>query len=219
MKDTAALLDRVAKLLALAESPNVHEAALAAARAQELIEAHRLEGLLQAREAQERALEDGRDAPLEAGRRVRKWKAVLAAQLAELNGCVAYAEGKRGDQRLLVAGLPEDRAAVMEVWQWLVKRIEWLSATEGAGRDRRWHEAFRIGASETILARMAEAKRSARAGLETTALSVAESALEARAEAVRRYADQELRLKKGRRIRVDVDGYRRGQEAGERFEV
>ena len=41
----ADIVDRVRKLLALAGSSNVHEAAAAAARAQELITRHRLESL------------------------------------------------------------------------------------------------------------------------------------------------------------------------------
>ena len=43
-----ALLDRVRKLLALAGSPNAHEAAAAAARAQALVARHQLEAWLEA---------------------------------------------------------------------------------------------------------------------------------------------------------------------------
>lgn len=215
-RDPSALLDRVRKLLALAGSPNVHEAALAAARAQALIEAHRLEGLLAAQaEAEAEPIVDGRDQPLEVGRRIRKWKQALAMQLAEMNGCLAYTAGPRGDQRLLLAGRPEDRAAVIEVWSWLVQRIEWLSATEGAGRDRAWHEAFRVGAADTVARRMAQARAQAHAALETAALAVVEPALAARGLAVRRFAEEELRLKHGRALRLDADAYRRGQAAGE----
>jgi len=219
-KDTAALLDRVRKLLALAGSPNVHEAALAASRAQALIETHRLEALLAAEQSAEaEPIDDGRDDPLELGRRVRKWKQLLASQLAGMNGCVAWTAGRRGDQRLMVAGRAGDRAAVFEVWSWLVQRIEWLSATEGAGRDRSWHEAFRVGAAQTILRRMQRARLEARDALDSTALAVIEPALRARAEATRRFVEQNLRLKPGRALRLDADGYSRGKRAGETFEL
>jgi hypothetical protein len=219
-RDTAALLDRVRKLLALAGSSNVHEAALAASRAQALIEAHRLEGLLAAAaRAEAEPIEDGREQPLEMGRRVRKWKQRLATQLAEMNGCVAWTLGRRGDQRLLVAGRAEDRAAVFEVWSWLVRRIEWLSATEGAGERRAWHDAFRVGAAQTIVRRMRAARLEARAALDTTALAVVEPALQARAQATRRFVEQNLRLKPGRSLRLDADGYLRGRRAGADVEL
>lgn len=221
-RDPQALVDRVRKLLALAESPNVHEAASAAEAAQALIERHRLQGLLEAAEAQDdlqQAMTDGQDAPLEQARRVRKWKTVLAAQLAALNGCVAYTAGRRGDERLLLAGHPDDRAAVAEVWSWLTHRIELLSATHGAGQDRAWHDAFRIGAAETIAARMAAGRAEARASLEATALARIEPALARRQSAVRSFVDQELRLKRGRGIRVDADGYERGQRIGRSLEL
>jgi hypothetical protein len=214
-KDTASLLDRVRKLLALANSPNVHEASLAAARAQDLIETHRLTGLLAA-EAQTDAnpVEDGAAQPLEVGRRVRKWKQSLAAQLAEMNGCIAYMVGERGDQRLLLAGRADDRAVVMEVWAWLVQRIEWLSATNGEGRDRAWHDAFRVGASETIVERMQQARLNAHVAFGSAALAKVEPLLQKRALATREFADKNLRLKRARGLRVDADGYTRGRLAG-----
>lgn len=215
-KDTAALLDRVRKLLALAQSPNVHEAALAAARAQALIEQHRLEGLLA---AEAEPIESGQDQPLELGRRIRKWKQALAVQLAALNGCLAYTVGARGEQRLLLAGRREDRLAVLEVWGWLVQRIEWLSATEGPGRDRDWHEAFRVGAAETITRRMAEAQDQTQATLEQAALARIEPALAARAAAVQRFAEQQLRLKKGRSLHLHAVAYAKGRRAGEQLPI
>ena len=222
MADTEKLLDRVRKLLALAESPNVHEAAAAAARAQAIIEEHRLQSILdreRAEEALQEGLDDGRDQPLEAARRIRKWKSFLAARLAELNGCVAYTAGARGDQKLLLAGHPDDRAAVLEIWSWLVHRIETLSATHGPGQDRRWHDAFRIGAAETVAAGMAASRAGARAKLGATALVRVEPALARRTEAVRAYARERLHLRQGRGLRVDADGYARGQVAGRDVEV
>ena len=101
MADRDKLLDRVRKLLALTESPNVHEAALAAARAQALIDAHRLQGLLDAEE--DAPVVDGRSAPLESGRRLRKWKVVLASALAGQLGRFIAAEDGLNDK-----GQPSD---------------------------------------------------------------------------------------------------------------
>lgn len=213
-RDAAALVDRVRKLLALATSPNVHEAAAAAARAQAMIDDHRLAGLLDEQDRADADVTDGQDQPLEQARRIRKWKTVLAGRLADLNGCVAYTAGHRGHQKLLLAGHPVDRVAVIEVWSWLTHRMELLSASHGAGQDRAWHDAFRIGAAETIAARMAETQTVVRAALETTALVRVQPALARRADAVQRFVDQQLRLKPGRGMSLDADGYARGKAAG-----
>ena len=134
------------KLLALASSDNVHEAALAASRAQELIEEHRLQAFLdaeadaEAREAADPVL-SGTDDPLEATKRLRKWRVVLAMRLAELNGCIAYTVEYGREKRLLVSGREADREVVKELYAWLCQRLEWLSATHApaSGADKRWH--------------------------------------------------------------------------------
>ena len=221
-RDRAALLDRVKKLLALAGSPNVHEAAAAAARAWALIEEHRLQELLAAEAEAADPLDpigDGREAPLEQARRLRKWKVHLATALAERFGCIAYTAPLAEGQAILLAGRRGDREAVTQVWAWLVQRIEWCSATEGPGRDRDWHEAFRVGAAETVVARLAAASVELRASLETQALVRLEPALAARAEAVDRFAQERLHLKPGRGLRVDARAYARGRAAGERLDL
>lgn len=206
-----AVLDRVRKLLALAGSPNVHEAAAAAARAQALISRHRLEGWLAAEAAAKEkldAIEDARDAPLEQSKRLRRWKVVLASTLAEANGCLAYTLD-RGDERAIVlVGRAEDRDAVRVLWDGLVRRIEWLSATHGAGRSKRWHDDFRIGAVDAIAKALATP---AEPDAETAALTRFERAA---TERVQRFAER-LNLKPGRAILVDPDAWRRGRQAGD----
>lgn len=195
----------------------MHEAASAAALAQALIDKHRLQTLLdaddEARGAVE-AMDDGRDTPLETGRRVRTWKTVLAAGLARLNGCVAYTTGRKKTAQLLVAGRPDDRQAVLEIWSWLTHRIELLSATAGPGQDRAWHDAFRIGAADEILAKMEAAQSETLGAVGADALVRVEAGLARRQHAVDRYAREQLHLKPGRSLRVDADGYARGKAAG-----
>ncbi len=215
-KDTAALLDRVRKLLALATSPNVHEAASAAAKAQSLIEAHRLESLVAAEEAAAAdPVTDGRDRPLDRARKIRAWKSALAAGLARNNGCIAYSAAVAGNKReLRIAGRDADRSAVLALWEWLVPRIEWLSATHGAGRARAWHEAFRIGAAETIVDRLSEVRVDVRAALDTRALARFERSCDRRAADVESFADERLGLRPGRTIRVDGQALERGRALG-----
>lgn len=211
---TDAVLERVRKLLALATSPNLHEAAAAAAAAQALIERHRLGSLLEAQTDADAGITDGREAPLARARKLRPWKLVLAACLAQENGCTAWTAKGNGEELILLAGRADDRLAVAALWDWLVTRIEWLSATEGAGRDRAWHEAFRIGAAEVIVVRLRESAGGEREALGMHALAVVEPALAARAAAVARFAETHLRLKPGRGMRVDARGLEKGRAAG-----
>lgn len=216
-----AVLDRVRKLLALATSPNVHEAAAAAARAQRLIEQHRLEGWLAAEQAEHDdpdPIEDARDEPLETARRIRKWKLVLAGGLADVNGCVVYTLRAPDGERLVLVGRSRDRGAVRALWDWLTKRIEWLSATEGGKRSRSWHDAFRIGAAETIVERLRHTGHEVR-DAEPGALVVIDAAVTAHRRALDRFVEERLSLGRGRAIRVDLDAFEEGRAAGRHLDL
>lgn len=212
-------LDRVRKLLALATSPNAHEAASAAAHAQALIDRHRLRAILEAEtaaQAEEDPITDARDQPLEVARKIRPWKVLLALTLAQHNGCVAYTLEGEATQSLVLVGRAADREAVATLWAWLVRKIEWLSATHGAGRSRRWHDDFRVGAVDALAQRLAapvtvvsdEHERDT--ALDASALARVDAALEARAEALRSFVDRHLHLGEGRAIRVDPRAYKQG---------
>lgn len=220
------VLARVRKLLALATSPNVHEAAAAAAAAQALVERYRLHAALAALNVEAGGgaadpITDGREAPLEVAKRLRRWKVVLAAGLGRANGCVAYTTaGASGESLLCVAGCASDRAAIAAIWGWLVQRLEWLSASEGAGRSRAWHDAFRIGAAEVVVARLAAVGAVVR-GEESAAMASGDlvrldGCVEARAAAVAAFVEGQLRLGPGRGLRVDGRGLEAGRQAGAR---
>lgn len=207
------MVDRVRKLLALAGSPNVHEAAAAAARAQALIAQHRLEGVLGgAGEAD--PVTDGADEPLERARKLRRWRVVLASALAEANGCVAYTSDGPDGQEIRLAGRSADRAAARLLWDWLLDRIQWLSATLGPGRPRAWHEAFRIGAVDAVAERLAQGDATLRASLPPASLARWEPAVAARRAEVERFVAERLRLGRGRALRVDARAFAAGRAAG-----
>lgn len=207
MAELEVVLGRVRKLLALASSSNVHEAALAASMAQDLIDRHRLDELL-AGEASA-PITDGADEPLEVSRRPRKWRLVLASALAEANGCLAWSQARGGETALCVLGRADDRAAVRALYEWLGVRIEWLSATHAAGRDRAFHEAFRVGAVDAVVARLRPALEGG-----DPALVRLDGELIARRQAVEAYANEHLGLGRGRGMRVNALAYARGKAAG-----
>jgi hypothetical protein len=215
-----AALAKVRKLLALATSSNPHEAALAAARAQALIESHRLQAWLAAEQGVREdpdPIVDARDAPIEVARKIRKWKVALASALADVNGCLAYVLVRGDDEAIVLVGRARDREVVIELWQWLVKRIEWLSATHGAKRSRQWHDAFRIGVVDEVAPRLDEGRAQATSELVSTALVAIDIDIDpmrvAHREALDRFADENLGLAHGRGMRVDATAYRRGRGA------
>lgn len=207
------ILDRVRKLLAVATSTNVHEAAVAAERAQRLIAQHRLEAWLAEEHAPTDPIVDARDQPLEQARRLRKWKVVLASCLAEANGCVAYTTSLGRETAIVLVGRAADQAAVHTLWDWLVKRIEWLSATEGHGQPRDWHDAFRVGAAETVGARLRAAVTEPLPEAGAAGLVRLDQALQAHQQALDNFVSERLKLGKGRAIRVRSDGYAQGRAA------
>jgi hypothetical protein len=198
-----AVLSRVEKLLALATSSNVHEAALAASRAQALIEEHRLEELLA--ERADAGVEIGEDT-LESVRRPRTWRAVLGQGIASNNGCICYSVVVGSETELRVVGRDADRAAVRTLFAWLAPRIEWLSATHGPNKSRAWHDAFRVGAATEVVARLGPDEV-----VEEHALLRADRM--ARNDAVERWAERNLRLGAGRGLSLDPRGYRQGKKA------
>jgi len=211
------LLGRVKKLLALSTSTNVHEAAAAAAAAQRLIARHQLDDLLAAERAADSdadPISDGTDAPLDVSKRLRRYKVVLAQALADNGGGVAWSHEASDGTHLCFCGRSSDRAAVAELYQWLLRRIEWLSASSGPGRPRSWHEAFRIGAVDVIAVRLA-----APDGETSVGLLKAEPLRAARAAAVTRFVDEHLRLGAGKGFRIDARGFARGKEVAQSIDL
>lgn len=212
-----AILDRVRKLLALATSPNAHEAASAAELAQTLIARHRLQQWLDADAVaadEAEAIDDARDEPLDVARKPRTWKVALATTLADANSCVAYTLDRGKERAIVLVGRAADRAAVLELWTWLVTRIEWLSATHGAGRDRKWHDAYRVGVVATIGERLSAVDEQVRGELSEGALVRVDPVLLARRDALERFVSERLRLGRGRSISVDAHAYAEGRQAG-----
>ena len=207
------------KLLALSTSSNVHEAASAAAAAQALIARHQLEDLLAAdvdADDPSDPITDGREAPLEVATRPRRFRAVLASGVAELNGGVAWSLDVDDAVALCFCGRASDRQIVAALFGWLAVRIEWLSATAAGSRSRSrsWHEAFRVGAAETIVARLAEGGGPAGDDVERAALVQVEPRRAARAAAVDRFVQANLRFGTGKGFSVDARGFEHGRVAG-----
>jgi hypothetical protein len=216
MSQDQVVLDRVRKLLALATSSNVHEAAGALRRAQALIARHQLEGWLAAErsvEEDEDPIVDARDEPLVVARRMRGWRVALAALLAEENGCLAYTLDCGREEHLVLVGRGRNRAVVRELYGWLEQRLLWLSAEHGPGQPKLWHDAFRIGAVETLALRLRTAGEGEQEQMDATALARVEPMIAAERVALERFVAERFSWGKGRGRRVDLAAWRAGRAA------
>lgn len=219
--DRDKLLDRIRRLLRLSESPNVHEAAVAAATAQELMARHRIEAAaLEAADAPD-GIVDGRDAPLESSKRLRSWKTHLADVVARANGCRIYLLERGKLEEVVLVGRLEDADLVRTLYGELVKQVERLTRRHGEGRDRQFCNGFRLGVVTTLHERMTRANadtnaEAARGALDGGDFALGLSRLDARDRAVDRFLEQTLRLGKGRykSLKADAEGYARGRLEG-----
>jgi len=146
------IIDKVRKLLKLSESSNANEAALAAAKAQQLIDEHNLSAALLAVETEEaeanEPIEDTlRDSkPLDDQKKMQTWRYALAKVLAECNGCRIY--GFRGAIELV--GHRSDADKVRYLYGYLIHETERLCNRDGDGCGRTWRNNYRLGVVDTI---------------------------------------------------------------------
>ncbi len=163
MTVSAKILDRVQKLLRLAKSDNLHEAANAAAKAQALLDRHRIEGFMrEPTRVHGDAIQDRRDQPLDSSKRLRKWKTFLAMQIAPLHQCRVYCleDAPPGKMRRLVpVGHRDDLDALDALFRYLVTTVECLTRKHGVGRDRKWCDGFRLGAVHSLVERIEQARQ------------------------------------------------------------
>lgn len=100
------VIDKVRRLLRLAESANEHEAAAAAARAQELMTRHRIE--LAALDVAGDEEVELNETPVDEFGRMVWWRHILASAVAEANGCRIITNRRRGSVRELLVGTRSD---------------------------------------------------------------------------------------------------------------
>lgn len=217
------IIDKISKLLALAQSSNPNEAAAAAARAQALMEQYRVDAAMVA-EAEEAPREEVDQECVEETARLATWKKALISALCGVNCCQVYiSRGYRAmPATLYVVGTASNRATVQYLYRYLCVEIDRLAAMH-KGNGRRWITSFRVGAASMIADRLREAHRKFAEDLrakhqgDEVGLARAEKAL-VRIDQDRQRVDEwmsQLRLRKGHSsYRPSSDGYSQGREAG-----
>lgn len=155
----SAIEERIRKLLALADSPNEHEAALAAEKAQALMLRHGIE-------LAEIAASSGEQLGVEErvlGGKVDPWRRMLAAAVARSVGgrCVWEPDRcQRSRGRIFFFGPAGTARGIVELYCYLEAQLVVISAAASATRrDRRvhgrtWRTSFLLGAVGRVAERL-----------------------------------------------------------------
>lgn len=224
-------LEKAAKLLRLATSNNPHEAALAATRAQEIMDRFKLSADAVNGVGGEIATDEpianfGFD-PLERASKVDRWKSSLAVCIARQNQCKVFLQGG-----ICLIGRASDVQTVRYLFAWMVREIERLAARDCKGTSRTYWNNYRLGAVETVSRRLRESavqtvetvKLEAReAGGESALMVVERSAalMVQRAEQVEQWAKTNMRLRAGSSSRSNFHSGARnaGRKAGNEVRI
>ncbi len=118
------VIERVRKLLALSNSSNEHEAALAAAHAQRLLAEHNL--AMSELEAKE---EGAGEAELQVAKSVPKWVSSLFATVAQAFDCFAVVSATPTMSRLRFIGVAEDPEVASCTMQYLMAELKRLATS------------------------------------------------------------------------------------------
>ena len=179
------LLEKLAKVMALMESPNENEAAAAAAHLARLLETHNLEMAdLEAAGQEAPKVERGDDVKLSENPLndpTVKWKVHLGEAVAEHFYC--YALTSYDDDRIQFIGRRENLDSLELLYEWFIKQIKRLAKSERrvhlerTGEDVpgiRWQMAFAEGCINRLRERLYD-ERERHATKQSTGLVVSHS--------------------------------------------
>jgi hypothetical protein len=167
------IIELIAKLKRLSvDNPNKEEAALAAARMQELATKYKIEQA-EILDAEEDKLEiNQHEFYTEKGIRFSRWKLAIAYRLAKINGCAAirsqgyeYKNIKvKEPAKVIIVGTEEAVQIVKYMFAYIVREIERLSKialnkyNEELGKfgkgGKSYANAFKVGAGDAVVSRL-----------------------------------------------------------------
>jgi hypothetical protein len=228
MESNNEVLAKIAKLLRLSQSTNEHEAALAAAKAQELMDRHQIsKAMLDADATSADADESiehftgGDDALDSFTARHATWKGRLAATICSHNACACYYSGTS----LVLVGRPTDAATVRYLYAYCVREIERFTEMQGPGHGRTWYNNYRLGCVTGIASTLGEQRRKLHKELRTEAATSGGNAIVKVNNAITKFEDRTREtnawLKKHLKLKPrhshsahDSDAYERGVKDG-----
>jgi hypothetical protein len=237
-KDEA--IEKAKKLLRLAQSDNVHEAALAMQRAQEILERYELTSSVLDEQGQDEEIEDfsTKGAPLDQchGKQLATWKNYLSAVIAKANGCKTFirwewSTDKQKDLATLhIVGRPSDAEVVRYLYLYIAREVERLCLRDGKGCGKTWRNQFRLGVVDTVRDKLKEARQATATSMRAEyqnnpmALVKIDQALvkmETKTASVEVWMKSHMKLRQpsGHRVNSDPTARNAGRRAGKEIQI
>lgn len=199
-------VERAVKFLKLSKSDNANEAALAAAKAQEIIERFKLDiGTLEA-PVPERPREDVKnhaEAALHESKKLATWRQRLASYIADVNACRIYFRGGS----IYLIGRTSDAQTVRYLFALLERATDEL-AEQHSGQGRTWLNNFRLGVVDTIGSRLREKIRETRETAKAEAAAQGEAALMRLNKAIARLDEDAVQTAQWEKEHMKYSGHR-----------
>lgn len=188
------IIAKVQKLLALATSDNPNEAASAAAKAQRLMDEHKLSTMMLAIETEQpdeplvNTAKSG-GAPIDEAASVPHWRLWLATEIGEANGCAVYRMKygggltRRRTVQLHATGRQSDIECAAYLYRYVWREIDRLAKRDCKGFGKGYANNYRLGAVAEIRRRLkaekaaTEARAREAAGANSRALMRIDGAL------------------------------------------
>lgn len=220
-----AILSKIQKLLALSKSSNPNEAAVAYAKAYELLAKYQL-SLADVENPYTQEVVPGFQ-----GKRFVTWKKDLIRFLAKLNNCyffLFYGTDSTGESvtQFKVAGQPTDIEITNYLFQSISNQIELMSSLalqEGLGHGKTFTNNFKHGALAAVFKRLTEANKTFKTEVsQTSAGQAALVKIESRGKEAELWAKKANNLssvKTFNPMRPDVNGFELGKQAGSKINL
>lgn len=219
------VLDRIRKLMRLAgNNSNANEAALAAAKANELMLRYKLDsvtvdGLAPVADAVRTHMENE---PIFSGRNLVSWKNRLASTLAYHNACRIIHWRVRGATEVRIIGTKANAEVVGYLYSYIAREIERICKDEmsrGVGFGKTWANSFKVGAVIGVGERLREMKATVAAEYTSVALVVLDREREALAKRYEEIAGNFKKSTAGTGQIGSVGGLEAGRAAGRGISV
>jgi hypothetical protein len=228
-------LEKARKLLRLSESDNPNEAALAATRAQEILDRYEIDKAMLEHEGIEEEPDDepivdmAHD-PLDSATKFNldKWRTRLAVILANNNMCKVYTNTSYDKKEIILVGRHSDARKVRYLFQFFAKEVDRLCDRDSNGGGRTWRNNYRHGVvdtlSKTIREERQESIKKLKEGAASTTLVKIDDALERiskKSRDVTNWMDANLNLRSTSHTPMtsNYEARVKGREAGKKITI
>lgn len=224
------ITEKIKKLLKLAESTNIHEASLAAARAQELMDRYEIElSTLNPVAPASEPIEQHSDFFVSG--RIEHWRGMLLNSLCDANTCKVWKKRFKYENTLLmVAGTKTNVQTVRYMFNALTRVVEQL-AFQQRGNGKSFIASFKVGATTAICRKIQESKEATRKAMYQEASTQGTQALmridgamlviKEREKELQKYLDDVgLNIGKSKHVKIrNGNGFDKGMKEGGKVDI